>query len=125
MIRVLAPLVACLPLSLAAQDFTAPSGLTLSVAEVLLEEETRFARFRFVAPTLGQDGAAFDDVHGDLVWMCETFAVPALTQSDWDAAQIVVSVADRDVPFGTMDADAVQYFAGFSTDGATCTEELF
>ena len=118
-------LLAILPAAAMAQEFTAPSGLVIEVAEVVLEDETRFARFRFVAPALGGDGAGFADVAGDFVWICETFAIPALASSDWDAAQIVVSMADRDVPFGQTDPDAVQYFTGFSVADATCTEELF
>jgi hypothetical protein len=108
-----------------AQSFTTPSGLSTQVAEVVLEDDTGFARFRFIAETLGGEGATAEDTAADFQWICETFAVPALTAQNWTPQQIIVSIADRDVPFGTMDPDATQYFAGFTTDGTTCTEELF
>lgn len=121
----LAPLIFALASPAHAQSFTTPSGLPAEVAEVVLEDDTRFARFRFIAETLGQEGATAADTADDFKWICESFAVPALTAQDWAADQIIISIADRDVPFGTMDAEATQYFAGFTTDGTTCTEELF
>lgn len=108
-----------------AQSLTAPSGLTIEVGEVRLEEDTGFARFRFIAETLGQTGAEFADVQPDFQWLCETLAVPALAANDFTPDQVIISLGDRLVPFGSSDPDATQYIAGFTTDGESCTEELF
>ncbi len=108
-----------------AQSFTAPSGLSVEVAEVVLEDATGFARFRFVAAALGAQGATAADTQFDFQWICETFAVPALAAQGWTAEQIIVSISDRPLAFGTSDPEVTQYFAGFTTDGAACTEELF
>ena len=69
-----------------------------------------------------QDGA-----HADLLWLCETIALPDLPPPG-DAARpdsIVISVADRPVAFGEMAMDVVQQFEGFSPgdDGKTCIWE--
>ncbi len=107
----------------AAQSFEAPSGLIAEVAEVVIEDAADLARFRFVAPTLGQ--GAFEDAAADATWMCEALAVPSLTAQAQAPGQIIIALADRDVPFGTSDPDATQFFFAFATDGETCTEELY
>jgi len=109
----------------AAQTFTTPSGLPTEVAEVILDDATGFARFRFLAPTLGQEGATIADITDDFQWICENLALPSLTAQNQTSSQIIISIADRDVAFGVTDPDATQYFTGFTTDGQTCTEELF
>lgn len=69
-----------------------------------------------------QDGA-----HSDLLWLCETVALPDLPPVG-DAARpasIVISAADRPVAFGEIAMDVVQQFEGFSPsdDGRTCIWE--
>lgn len=122
--------IICLPLCLTsldvqAQGLTAPSGLEVEGVDYLFDAEAGFARFRLVAPTLGGEGAGIADVSDDFRWFCETFAVAALNTNGVTPDQIVISIADRTVPFGVSDPEATQYFTGFSTDGITCTEELF
>lgn len=107
-----------------AQEITAPSGLVLGVAEVVLERETGMARLRFVAEGLA--GAEFDAVAADMQWLCDTHGAPALAQNGIAPVQIVISVADREVPFGVMDPEAVQYFEGYSVAGdGTCHWEPY
>jgi hypothetical protein len=108
-----------------AQDVAAPSGVPMSFVEVLLEPDTGFARFRFLAPGLGTPGRELAAISGDFVWLCERLALPALKQAAWEAGQVVISISDRDVPFGQTDPDAVQYFDGFSISGDTCLWEPF
>jgi hypothetical protein len=114
-----------LPASASAQDMPVPSGVPIRFVEVLLEPETGFARFRFLAPNLGTAGAERDVVSGDFAWLCERIALPALQDAGWSPQQIVISIADRDVPFGQTDPDAIQYFDGFSVSGDTCQWEPF
>lgn len=68
-----------------------------------------------------------DDAHADLLWLCETVALPDLPPVG-DAARpamIVISVADRPVAFGEIAMDVAQQFEGFSPsdDGRTCIWE--
>ena len=108
-------------------QIVAPSGLVLSLQEVRWEPETRQARLRFVAPDLGgPEPMQFSEVAGDFLWLCETWGVPALEQNGLDGAGLVISIADRDVEFGVMDADAVQFFEGYSVgDDGACNWEPY
>lgn len=68
-----------------------------------------------------------DAAHADLLWLCETVALPDLPPVG-DATRpgmIVISVADRPVAFGEMAMDVVQHFEGFSPsdDNRTCLWE--
>lgn len=68
-----------------------------------------------------------DGVYSDLLWLCETVALPDLPPPG-DAARpasIVISVADRAVEFGDMAMDVAQQFEGFSPseDSKTCIWE--
>ena len=123
MIRALA--FALLAAPAVAQDMPVPSGLAVSFVEVILEPEPRFARFRFLAPDLGQPGWQTEDIAGDFGWLCEVVALPALEQAGWDAAQVIISIADRPLAFGESVPDAVQYFEGFAVTDGTCVWEPF
>lgn len=74
------------------------------------------ARFRFLA-TPPLDFAA---VEGDFDWLCAQIAVPVLLRAGQNPAQVVISIADREVAFGDTDADAVQFFELYDFDGAAC-----
>ncbi|GGL67893.1 DUF6497 family protein [Wenxinia marina] len=111
----------------AAPVFEAPSGLVLSLQDVIWEQETGIVRIRFVADGLGgEEAMAFSEVAGDFAWLCETQGVPALERNGIEASEVIISIADRAVPFGTIDADAVQFFEGYSvTADGTCQWEPF
>ena len=68
-----------------------------------------------------------DGVHGDLLWLCETVALPDLPPPGDPArpVSIVISVAERPVAFGEMAMDVAQQFEGFAPaeDGRTCIWE--
>ena len=120
-------LMAALALPLMAQEFSAPSGLRLYLGGVVLEPAADIARFRFVAPAIGPEGGAvpYEAVAGDFGWLCERLAIPALRSNAQDLGQIIISMADRDVVFGTIDPDATQFFESYAVDGETCVWEAF
>lgn len=118
-------LVALLVGPVMAQEMPVPSGMATQFVEVVLEPDTGFARFRFVAPDLGQLGSELSDISDDFVWLCEHMALPALIQTGWEAQQIVISIADRPLAFGETSPGAVQYFDGFSISGSSCLWEPF
>lgn len=93
--------------------FETPSGLELTLQDVVWEPESGVVRLRFVAEALG--GAEPVAVAGDLPWLWETYGVPALERNRLEAAQLVISIADRAIP---LDPDAVQLFEGYSVDAA-------
>ncbi|NAZ35899.1 DUF6497 family protein [Rubellimicrobium sp. CFH 75288] len=83
------------------------------------------ARFRLVVTDLGQPGAEWGDVAGDFLWLCESVALPALAANGWQATEVVVALSDREVPFGTMDPEAIQFFEGFQIEGGVCVPQAF
>lgn len=94
-------------------DIAGPAGLTL--------------RFRFVAPALvpaasDEDYAA---VAADMQLLCDGFALPRLPEMGPRPAQVVISLADRLVPFGEADEAAVQYFEAYSLANGRCDWELY
>lgn len=118
-------LVALMAVPALTQDMPVPSGMATQFVEVVLEPDTGFARFRFLAPDLGQPGSELSDISQDFVWLCEHMALPALIQTGWEADQIVISIADRPLAFGETSPDVVQYFDGFSISGSSCLWEPF
>lgn len=83
------------------------------------------ARFRLVVAGLGGAGAAWEDVAGDLLWVCEELALPALAANGQATAEVAVSLSDREVPFGASDPDAVQFFEGFRVEDGACVPQAF
>ncbi|OED50294.1 hypothetical protein AB838_02830 [Rhodobacteraceae bacterium (ex Bugula neritina AB1)] len=116
----------------AAEPVPVPSGQTVTLAEVLLDDapgqsgET-WARFRFLAPqiaratgTVGYDLAAPDMDH-----LCGALALPYLAEHGLTAARVVISLSDRMVPFGVQDPEATQFFEAYRPEGAACIWEAF
>lgn len=113
--------------ALAQDDIDVPSGQPLEVEQVILEEETGIARFRFLAPEIGSDGEGrtYSDVQDDFSYLCETYALPALSEHGWDPGEVYVSLADREVPFGESDPEATQFFEIYRIEDGSCVWEGF
>ncbi|MDH2325388.1 DUF6497 family protein [Cereibacter sp. SYSU M97828] len=90
-------------------DAAGPSGLTL--------------RFRFLAPDLA--GVAYDLAAEDMRALCESYALPRMPQTGPKPQQIVISLADRSLPFGDSNPDATQFFEAFSVADGHCIWEPF
>ncbi len=111
----------------AAQQIVVPSGLDISLQEVILEADTQTARFRFVVPAISAEfgGKAFGDVVGDLEFVCNSVVVPALLKNGWAEGEVVISVSDQPVDFGFYDAQVTQFFQPFRLQGGACIWEDF
>jgi hypothetical protein len=83
------------------------------------------ARFRLSVQGLGGEGAGYDAVVGDFLWLCEQVALPALAANGWTPTEVVVALSDREVAFGTTDPDAVQFFEGFRIAEGACIPQAF
>ena len=59
------------------------------------------------------DVLAQDPVHQDVVWLCENWALPRIASPAPRPAQIVISLADKAIPFAAYDPDVVQLFEAF------------
>lgn len=100
-----------------------PSGLGAGLYDLVIEPDTATARFRFVAPALGD--LPYEAVAADLPWLCENVALPELAANGWTAETIIISIGDREVPLGEIDVEAVQYFDAFRVSDGTCILEVF
>lgn len=54
-----------------------------------------------------------DPLRDDMVWLCENWALPRVTASQPRPGQIVISLSNKEVAFGTYDPDALQLFEAF------------
>ena len=111
-------------------DITTPSGQVVTFQEVIWNApgpEGLTLRFRFLAPAIAQDGGSvdFDTASADMLWLCQTFALPRVPGSGPQPAQIVISLSDRPVPFGQADPDATQFFEAYALRDGTCVWEAF
>lgn len=105
---------------------TVPSGLDLTLYELILENQYDgqiWARYRFVAPDLEQ--ADFDRVAGDFPEICASYALPELDALGTHPEMIVLSYANRPIPFGEPAPDAVQFVESFRVDQGSCIWEVY
>lgn len=110
-----------------AEEIVTPSGMAVTWLETVHGApgpEGLTARFRFLAPAIAGD-VAFETAAEDMHWLCETFALPRLSAIGPQPSQVVISLADRDLPFGQTDPEAVQYFEAYRPAGDVCEWEMF
>ncbi|WP_415921111.1 DUF6497 family protein [Tateyamaria sp. SN6-1] len=113
--------------SAAAQDL--PSGQAVTLSEVLVDTvgAEAWLRFRFVAPAISREGGGitYARAEADFPVLCEDVARPYLAEFELMADVVVISLMDREVPFGVADADATQFFETFRIEGDACVWQAF
>lgn len=111
------------------EPVTTPSGQDVVLSEVLLDDAAgeTWVRFRFVAPRIARAGGdiGYDAAAADMVYLCETLALPYLDAYGLKPARVVISLADRAVPFGSADPGATQYFEAYRRVDSRCIWEEF
>lgn len=104
-----------------------PSGQQVDLFEVLIDEIAGEAwlRFRFLAPGIGKadGGVSYAQVEADFAHLCDTVALPYLTQFALEADVLVISLLDRPVDFGQSDPQATQYIEAFRVETGSCEWE--
>ncbi len=117
----------CVVSSALAQSIALPSGQTVTLIDVIVEDAPPVARFRFLAPAIDPAGDAltYDRVRDDFAVLCDAYAVPAMAQAGVTVREVVVSMSDRVVEFGVASPDATQYFEPFSVQEGRCIWEQF
>lgn len=110
-----------------AQVVSVPSGTEVKLFDVIFDQEPPVARFRFVAPDLSPAGRGlqFSDVLEDFEYLCADVVLPALVASDQSAQAIVISLSEREIAFGEVAPDVVQFFQPFDVSNGTCMWEEF
>lgn len=107
-----------------------PSGQPVAFQDLILDETGAAgmtARFRFVTPEIARDGGSigFDRAEGDMLALCEIFALPRIHDMTPAPDQIVISLSDRPVTFGTAAPEATQFFEAYRPEGGACVWEGF
>lgn len=71
------------------------------------------------------DVLAQDPLHDDVVWLCQNWVLPRIASPAPRPTAIMISIADKDIPFGTYDPDVLQLFEAFRLppDRDTCEWE--
>lgn len=105
------------------QELVAPSGLKMTLYEVILEDDIPLARFRFEVPEIAQNALTFAAVADDIQAICDQSLLPGLKLSGWDAGQIVMQLSAQQVEFGATVPNITQYFQPFSIGSDTCIWE--
>ena len=120
-------LMCATPALVQANTYTAPSGLAATLLEFVDESDQpqSLVRARFVAPELTPAHPGTDAVLTDLEYLCNTVAIPHLTEVELDPMQIVVSLSAEALELGVFDPDIPQYFEAFSIDDGLCIWELY
>lgn len=101
-----------------------PSGRQVVLLDVITDvpgPAGATARFRFVVPGLTAD----QDASADMQAVCDSYAMPRTEGMVPQPQQIIITFADRAVPFGEPVADAVQFFEAYSLRDGTCIWEMF
>lgn len=127
----LAVLVLCPALAAADPALPAvPSGVALRLHEHVLDVKPdgvhTYARFRFVAPAIGQAGGpGYADLTGDFQVLCDAYALPIVLGSTPPPDRIVISIADRETEMGVAAPEATQFFELFRPETGRCIWEEF
>ncbi|WP_232831607.1 DUF6497 family protein [Pseudogemmobacter bohemicus] len=101
-----------------------PSGKSIEWLDVRTDTagvEGATARFRFIDKSLKPG----EDRSEDMQTLCDTFALERVAGMVPAPRQIVIMLADRPVPFGEADPEAVQLFEAYRLENAACIWEMF
>ncbi len=126
-----AQLAPALPLILAEDGrITAPSGQVVTFVETIRDAagpEGQVVRFRFLAPAIARSGGSVsaDMAQVDMQALCDGYALARLPENEPQPAQVIISLADRPVPFGEADPEATQFFESFRPENGRCLWEAF
>lgn len=85
------------------------------------------ARFRFIAPGIARAAGTVDfaQAEPDMMFLCETYALPRLSGIGPQVAQVVISLSDRPLEFGESVPEATQFFEAYRPENGTCIWEGF
>jgi hypothetical protein len=103
-----------------------PSGQAVTLQEVIWNvpgAQGLALRFRFVAPGLATRD--LETALADMQALCDAYAAPRLTDFGPVPAQIIISLADRPLPFGEAAPEAVQYFEAYRIENGACIWEIY
>ena len=113
-----------------AETVPVPSGQDVTYLDMIANQPGTAGltyRFRFVAPAIAREGGtvAAEDAAPDMDFLCVSYALPRLAVIGPEPAQVVISLSDRPVEFGTPTPEATQFFEAYRIEGDLCIWEGF
>ncbi len=113
-----------------AEPIAVPSGQPVTLLEVIKDVpgpagETH--RYRFLAPGIARTSATISpqEILADMDHLCAAFVIPSLEGSDSTPRQIIISLSDQSVDFGTANPEITQFFEAYAIQGGSCIWESF
>lgn len=84
-------------------------------------------RFRFLAPAIAKAGGGvpIETALRDMEALCNSYALTRIAEFGPAPAQIVISLSDVAVAFGTPAPNATQYFEAYSIKDNICIWDVF
>jgi hypothetical protein len=122
-----AGLVTTAAATFAADDITVPSGLPLTLHEVITNQPGQGLtyRFRFISPDIARGQTDYETVEADMAHLCRTIALAHIPNTGPIPNRIVISIADRETTFGSPDPIVTQFFEAYSIEDDACIWEPF
>jgi len=119
-----------LPVGGVDEPIAVPSGQLVTLQDVIANAPGPAGlaiRFRFVAPAIARDSGSIDNdtALGDMLELCQSYALPRVLGNTPMPDQIIISLSDRPVKFGVPTPEATQFFEAYSIDGQSCIWEGF
>lgn len=107
-----------------------PSGQVVTYLDMISsapDSGEAVVRFRFVAPAIARDGGAVsaEEAQQDMEFLCRSFVLPRLSKEKAAPEQVIISFADRELPFGEPSPDATQFFEAYRIENGACVWEAF
>lgn len=121
----------CLAGSLGAEEkIEVPSGQEITFVDVVHDApgpDGLTYRFRFLAPAIARVGGTVtaETALEDMQALCDGYALPRVANPGPAPGQIIISLSDKPVQFGTPAPDVTQFFEAFRPDGDACIWEGF
>ena len=106
------------------EGFNLPSGRAVSFLDIVTDTAGTAgatARFRFVDATLSPG----EDRSEDMQVLCDTYALARIDGMVPSPQQIIIALADRELPHGEAHPEAVQFFEAYGVENGTCIWEIF
>lgn len=113
-----------------ASPIAVPSGQPVTLLDVIWNEigpDGLTLRFRFLAPQIARAGGSVDvdAATTDMQALCESFALPRISDFGPVPQQVIISLSDMNVPFGETAPEATQFFEAFTIRDGACIWEMY
>ncbi|MFT6606146.1 MAG: hypothetical protein ACJA2X_001322 [Halocynthiibacter sp.] len=82
-------------------------------------------RFRFIAPWIraAREKMSYEQIEADMAFLCVDYALPRIANIGPQPAVVIISMAEREVPYGEAMPDVVQLFEAYRPEENGCIWE--